>query len=473
MSAAGQTSAGPPDEAGARSFWIAIALLTLLGVALRLLYLRQFGQPLPTFSDAHGYYQMGRNLAEGHGFVAWFAQTSRGVSIPSAAYPPLYPALLALLRLVGLDSVGSQRAVVAALGAVNVPLLALAGRRLSGPLAGGTAAALATVSPALIEIDGSFMTEGLYLTFVSVALLAILHAETRPGWLAWGGVGALLGLATLTRSEGFILLGLLLPPIAWRLGRGQPLLRRLVPLLAAGLGLALVVAPWTARNAVRIGELVPVSQSYKGVLVGANCQLAYQDPDELGGWVLPCVRAVKGRGLSEAERFARYRAVGLRYALAHRKQWPHVVRARILRTWGLFRPGEWFGLGPPEIRSFAFARRTMWTGWLLIALAPLGLALLARRSFVHFWLLLAPILTVTFTSTIAYGNPRFRAAAEPSLILLAAVVVEASCRTILGSVRARASRDRGPRPAARAISPATPPTDRCRSLGARGMLGPP
>jgi len=424
-------------ESGSRCFWISIALLTVFAVALRVLYLNYFGERLPAMCDATAYRHMGRLLARGHGYVSWTALLFQGQSIPSASYPPLYPALLALIRLVGLESAEGQRLAVAALGAANVPILALVGRRLAGPIAGGVAAALTAMSPALIEIDGAFMTEGLYLTLVSLALLATLYAEARPSWRSWGIVGALLGFATLTRSEGVILLGLAILPIAWALGRGRRLGRRAMPLLAAGFGLTLVVAPWTIRNAVQIGAFIPVAQSHKGVLVGANCDLAYRSKTEIGGWIVPCVTAVGVKGMSEAESFERYRAVGMKYALDHPQDWPRVVAARVLRTWGLFRPGKWFGLGPNEIRSFDFAKRTMWTGWLLIVIAPIGLALVARKNLVHMWLLLAPILTVTLTTAIAYGNPRFRAAAEPSLILLAAIACAALWQAIHNPLRWR------------------------------------
>jgi 4-amino-4-deoxy-L-arabinose transferase-like glycosyltransferase len=427
-------NASARDAGSGRPFWISIAIFTVFAVALRVLYLKHFGVRIPPICDASGYYHMGRYMALGHGYLSWTDFLFKGgQSIPTAAYPPLYPALLALLRIVGIQDVASQRLTVAVLGALNVPLLALVGRRLAGPIAGCVAAALVALSPALIENDGSFMTEGLYTTLISLTLLAILHAEAHEGWRSWAIVGALLGLAALTRSEGILLLGLLAFPIAWLQGQGQRLAKRSFPILAAGLGLVLVVAPWTIRNAVQMGAFIPVSQSYKGVLVGSNCELAYESQSEIGGWVVPCVAAVDVKGLSEAETFEKFSAAGMKYALDHRQQWPRVIEARVLRTWGLFRPGKWFGLGPSEIRNFEFAKRTMWTGWLLIAIAPIGLALVARRSFVHFWMLLAPIIMVTLTSAIAYGNPRFRAAAEPSLILLAAIV----CASLWQAIRSR------------------------------------
>lgn len=402
-------------------FWIAIAMSTALAIILRVLYLRFVGEPIPRICDASSYYQLGTNLAEGKGYVNWYKLKHGGQSLPTANFPPLYPALLALLHHLGLHTQEVQRYAVAMLGVVNVPILAFAGRRIAGPVAGGAAALIAAISPALIEIDGSFMSEGLYLTFVSLTIFVILYAEDHAGWHSWGVVGVLLGLASLARSEGIILLGLMAIPIAWERGRGQALMPRVVPVLAAGVGAILVVGPWTIRNAIQFEALIPVSQSYNSVLAGANCWSAYSMHSELGGWVVPCVRLVEPNGLGEVKTFDVYRTAGVEYALSHKEEWPRVIGARVLRTWGLFQPGVWFGLGSAEIRSIEFAKRTMWTGWLLIAVAPFGSRLVARQSFARIWLLLAPIATVTLTTAIAYGNTRFRAAAEPSLILLAAV----------------------------------------------------
>jgi len=409
-------------EYGSRFFWGYIVAVTAVAAALRILYLRGFGEPVPGIGDAMGYYHMGFGLAEGFGYVWWADLIFHDQSNPTAAYPPLYPALLALLRLVGLQTVEVQRYTIAVLGILNVPMIALAGRRLAGPITGGIAATLAAISPAMIAIDGSFMTEGLYLTLFSGALFVILRADIELDWRSWGLVGVLLGFASLTRSEGLILAGLIVVPALLVLARGQPWTRLAKSILAVSIGLAVVVGPWTIRNAIQLDAFIPISQSYKGVLAGANCKPAYDAPNELGDCLLSGVLAVNIKGLNEVETFAAFRAAGMKYALDHPEAWPRVIKARVFRTWGLFHPGKWFGNGPRELRSFDFARRTMWTGWMLIAIAPVGLAIVARRSVVQGWILFAPMLTVTLTSASAYGNPRFRAAAEPCLILLAAVI---------------------------------------------------
>ena len=228
----------------------------------------------------------------------------------------------------------------------------------------------------------------------------------------------MLGLSGLVRSEALIFLAFLLLPIAWLQSR-ESRVRDVAELL---LGVALVVLPWTVRNAVMLDAFVPIAHSYKGVLLGANCADSYLEAYR-GTWSFRCIKALDVKGLSEVEIFDRARDEGLRYAFDHVSQWPAVVGARVLRTWGLFRPGSWFGYGWIEVRDVDFHRNTRAFGWSLLVLAPFGLVPLLRRDPVRAGLLFAPILIVTFTSAIGYGNPRFRAAAEPSLAILAAMAI--------------------------------------------------
>jgi 4-amino-4-deoxy-L-arabinose transferase-like glycosyltransferase len=399
--------------------WALVGLFVLAAIA-RVAYVHWIAPPIPPISDASGYFHMGAGIADGDGFVSWTARRFQRKIVYSAAYPPLYPGLLALLRLLVIEALGSQRLVVAMLGAINIPLIGLIGRAIGGWRCGLVAAAIATVSPFLLEVDGSFMTESRYLMLCLSGTLALLSTDEERRVRRFGLAGICFGLAALTRSEGVILFALLALPLALFV----PSQRRIACAGFAIFGFALVVAPWTVRNALQLDSFIPVSQSLKGVLLGANCEQTYYG-DHIGSWSFRCVVRVNTKGLTEVEAFARYQELGLGYMAEHRDVLPRVVGARVLRTFGLFRPGVWFGLGEVEIRNADFSRRTIGVDWLLLSLALPGLVIVARRSRLHAWLLSAPILTVTLTSAIAYGNPRFRVAAEPALILAASMLIVA------------------------------------------------
>jgi hypothetical protein len=65
--------------------------------------------------------------------------------------------------------------------------------------------------------------------------------------------------------------------------------------------------------------------------------------------------------------------------------------------------------------------------WLLAPLAIAGAWLLGRRR-QPLAILLMPLAMVTLTALLTYGSTRFRFAAEPSIVVLAAVAVDALLR---------------------------------------------
>jgi len=60
----------------------------------------------------------------------------------------------------------------------------------------------------------------------------------------------------------------------------------------------------------------------------------------------------------------------------------------------------------------------------LLPLAVVGVVLLVRRR-VRVWPLLSTAVVVVLTTAFTYGQQRFRIAAEPSLVVLAAVSIAA------------------------------------------------
>jgi asparagine N-glycosylation enzyme membrane subunit Stt3 len=67
--------------------------------------------------------------------------------------------------------------------------------------------------------------------------------------------------------------------------------------------------------------------------------------------------------------------------------------------------------------------------WLMLPLAIAGAFVLHRRR-VHLWPLLATAVTVCLVAALTYGQQRFRIAAEPAIIVLAAVTLVALGRRV-------------------------------------------
>src|SRR5262249_22998169 len=133
---------------------------------------------------------------------------------PTAEYPPLHPAVLSIAARFGLRSVQQQRVYLCFFGAATVLLIGLLGRRVAGPTTGLVAAGIAAIYPMLFQSDAVLMPETLFALFVTAVLLIAYTARERPSLLMFGGLGLLVGLAALTRSEALLLVAFITLPLA-------------------------------------------------------------------------------------------------------------------------------------------------------------------------------------------------------------------------------------------------------------------
>jgi hypothetical protein len=133
---------------------------------------------------------------------------------------------------------------------------------------------------------------------------------------------------------------------------------------------------------------------------------------------------------------------------------PVVVLARIGRTWSLYRPLDMVAFNQGE------GREPWVTRWGLVVYYPTLIAAIGgaivmwnRRARRALWVLLVPAIGVTVGVALTYGQTRFRAAAEPSLAILAAVGV-------LAGLAALRNRGASEPPVTNRASTATPRTGR-------------
>jgi 4-amino-4-deoxy-L-arabinose transferase-like glycosyltransferase len=402
------------SEASARgrlsSFRARLLFIATAALGLRVAYTLALAPDELVFGDRFFYHEVAGFLADGRGYVDPFIVAGGGPDRPTAGHPPLYPLVLSLVSLLGGDY-EAHRLSGCVFGAGTVAVIGLLGRRVAGDRAGLAAAVLAAVYPTFVAADGSLMSESLYGLFVASALLAALALISQPSTARALALGAAVGLAALSRSEGLLLLPLLAVPIVRRAGWR--------PLVLACLACALALAPWAARNWVVFDRPVLLSNNDGTVLAGANCAKAYSGR-EIGLWLQECV--APARTDNEAEYSAALRRDGLGYARDHASRLPVVVGVRVLRTWDLYQP--WRVAALHEGRHAGVQRAGRVVFYLLVPLAVYG-ALLLRRRGVPRYVLLAPLLLVTITSVLGFGTARFRHAAEIPIVTLAAVAVTA------------------------------------------------
>jgi hypothetical protein len=113
---------------------------------------------------------------------------------------------------------------------------------------------------------------------------------------------------------------------------------------------------------------------------------------------------------------------------------PVVVAARLGRVLDVYRPWDQGAfLASAEGRNVRAQRLGLLAYWLLVPFAVAGAVLLRRRREPALLVLLAPVALVLLVAATTYGSTRFRFAAEPGLVVLGAVAVDAA----LTSLRAR------------------------------------
>lgn len=254
----------------------AVAAIVVLGLGLRV---AEAWDGRPPVYDAAAYATIAERLAEGDGFTLGASATQ-----PASNYSPGVPLLVGGLykatrgvheRLV--------RIVLALLGALAIVFTYLIGRRLAGPAAGLVGAVAVAIYPALLEYQGMFMGEPLAATLLAAAVWSLLwaHGSSRTRWLI---PGLLLGALVLVRPE-YLGISVLLAVVvlAWRRDEWQVGLANAALLLA---GVAIVVTPWTVRNAVVLDRFVPVSTGGGQVLFAGSHLPSGGDPERVGEEVL-------------------------------------------------------------------------------------------------------------------------------------------------------------------------------------------
>jgi 4-amino-4-deoxy-L-arabinose transferase-like glycosyltransferase len=394
------------------------------------------GQP---YSDSADYDLVAWNLALGHGF----ALEGAAGPYPTAFRPPLLPWMTSLLyRVVGHHYFAAVL-LQCAVGALIPVMLAAFGAAMAGAATGRLAGWITALHPLLIFFSGYLMTENLFtLAFLLALYLSAEWVKTPRGGRAFGA-GIAWGLANLARPTA---VPLVLGVLAWAwapLGLTVPGRERARQMLLLLLGLALVVGPWTARNAIVLRAFVPVTTSGGSALYVGNNEMVWGDPARRGGATSGAWdRLVTGefRGLSETEIDARARALAVAFLRDHRREWPAMAMAKLARFWRLSAVGGggefWSSHDSPIARLLAVLDPLRLWSLLLFPLAAWGAILAVRGPRRWFQSLsLWVILYFSLLAVVFFGTLRMRMPIEPLIALLAAAGIMDLRRRLLARAR--------------------------------------
>ncbi len=410
------------------SFGRRLAMICGLALFVRVLIIVLVDPRVPELGDASAYHLLANHLADGRGYIRPFDLVRFDLVVPTAEYPPLHPFVLSVFARIGMRSVEAQRLGLAGIGTATVALIGMVGRQVSGATVGLVAAGLAALSPMMFLPEATLMSEAVFVFLVTLALYLAGRIRVSPSPLRFAALGLVLGLATITRAEAGVLAVLIISPLAMGLDLG---LARRVGIAALAFGMvALAVLPWTIRNQATFHSFVPVSNNLGTAIAGANCGPTYSG-ESLGSWRSTfgagdpssgeCFTGFDGRqpNFNEATASAAARTGGIDFMRDHVSSLPKVAAARLLRTFGLFRPDQQINLEALEGRPERWERIGTWFDWVLYPFAVGGLILLIRRR-APVWPLIAAVLSVVAATLVTYGNQRFRIGAEPTIVIGAA-----------------------------------------------------
>lgn len=193
--------------------------------------------PAPhTGGDNAGYVTLAYSLVK-HGT---YTELFDPAALPHTKYPPVFPALLAILMALGARTWVSLKLVAAVSTVAAVGLTWLWAERRVGPVwALGVALVTATAS-SVVYYGHWILSDPTFLAFTLVALLALERADEEgagAGWLVAGVTAT--GLAYFTRSAG---LPLVVALVAW-----LALRRRWRALAVSGATLGIPMVLWLLR----------------------------------------------------------------------------------------------------------------------------------------------------------------------------------------------------------------------------------
>ena len=425
----------PVAATGPRAFRVRLGLIVAVGVAVRIAYIAIWRRDATVWGDAYFYQYSANLIADGHGFINPIDFNVQHVANQAADHPPLYLAYLALWSLVGVTSPIGHMLASVLLGTLTIVLVGLAGKRIAGPRVGLLAAALAALYPNVWSYDGFILSETMAMLLVSAVILAAYRYRDAPSPRGAVLLGALVGLAALSRSELLLLSVLLVTPLVLSTGGGgwPARLRRLPRLLRAGVACLLVLAPWVAFNLSRFDQPVYLSAGFEITLATSTCDDTYYGPTT-GYWSIGCaVDQLNAVGLTnensdQSQRSAAWRQQSEQYIRDHLSRLPVVLLARWGRITGLYKPIQQAQLDVfPEGREPWVAYSAL-GGFYLVAGFGIAGAVSLRRRGLLLYPLLAPLGVVLFAVTVTFATTRYRASAETALCLLAAVGVDALLR---------------------------------------------
>lgn len=350
--------------------------------------------------------------------------------LPTVDRAPLWPAMIAVIYAALGPHDHSVRLFLCFVGAATCALVYIFARDLFGKRIALFAGLLAAIYPFLYIYDGWLYSESVYIFLLLAFCYSLYRLQRRPTWKWMLVSGILLGLASLERPNGLIILASFL---AWAviIGRAKVLSWPAVAKSAIIVGLVstLLFIPWTLRNYEVTHSLVPVAVGNGKVMLGAYNDMILARPYYYGVWIIPTesTPAIAAQfpancsGPCEVTRDATYQQDAIQWIKGHSNDIPLLLRLHFTNLWSITTQEADLPINrfPDRMSSRLVMDMMEVITPIVFALAALGLFLTRKRWRELLFIYLMIAITV-IQALVFYGIPRFRAPIEPMLILLAA-----------------------------------------------------
>ena len=343
--------------------------------------------------DAAGYWDLGCDLAAGREYAVHEPPRR-------ALRPPGVPLVVSASVAAFGERRPPARLIFACLCSAGPSLVYLLASVWLTPAQATGAGLMAAVSPLAVGLSPAILSDGLFAALLTGVCLTAARSlgQHRVGWAA--AAGTVSGAAVLVKPSWLpaAVAGAALWPL---LGRGWR------PAGVCLVATAVVLTPWTLRNAAVVGRATPTT-----LWAGPTLYDSFR-PDADGGSDMRFFdeEAAGRAGLGEAEVDDWYRRRAWRLAVADPVRTLRLAAAKQARFWS-----PW-----PAKDSSPAAFRLATAAWSLLLLGAVAVAAARRRGSAEMWLLcLAPLAYFAALHLVFVGSMRYRMPAELPLCVLAA-----------------------------------------------------
>jgi len=356
--------------------------------------------------DSVEYDLLARQLVAGKGYT-WENGSATSFRAPG------FPIVLAIVYAILGQSYPVAYAFLALCGSVGAVTAYLLGRELRGEAFGRLVGGLAAIYPPDIYSCSYFFSEVVFVPCLGGGLWLLVRYIRTESRRAILGAGILLGYAALTRSFAVLILPIFVVYLSSN--RRQPQWWLGVVLFAAGF--LAVALPWTARNYLVFDRFVLIATNGGSTFYGANNDVVADHPWLYGNWVWTNI--LPGRDLIDAQPDEvsldkKEWELGIDWVKHHPLKFGLLAPFKVVRFWLPF--VHWPSLKVYPVANILFTAPFL----LVIAIGMLRTIAMSegRRQFavLHLTMLANIVMVVIF-----WGDPRFRDANMPVLMVYAAV----------------------------------------------------